>query len=94
MASRILEKIRALVQAGLYVMTLHAEEEMENDGFEIFDVECALLNGRIVSRQTERQSKERKYGIRGRSADNTRNLMVVVKLGLTGLLVILTIYAD
>ena len=94
MASRILEKIRALVRAGLYVMRLHAEDEMEDDGFEIFDVECALLNGKIVSRQTDRRSKERKYRLRGPSADNTRSLVVVVKIGPTGLLVILTIYAD
>lgn len=75
-------------------MTLHAEEEMEEDGFTIVDVENALLTGRIVGRQTDRQSKERKYVVRGRSADATRELGVVVKFGLTDLLVILTVYAD
>jgi hypothetical protein len=42
-------------------MTLHAEEEMEQDGFSIFDVENALLTGAIISRQTDRRSRERKY---------------------------------
>lgn len=75
-------------------MTLHAEEEMEEDGFTVVDVENALLTGRIVGRQTDRQSKERKYVVRGRSADDTTDLAVVVKFGPTDLLVILTVYAD
>lgn len=94
MASRILEKIRARIRDRQYVMTLHAEAEMEEDGFAIVDVENALLTGRIVGRQTDRQSKERKYVVRGRSADATGELAVVVKFGPTDLLVILTVYAD
>ena len=94
MPSRILEKIRARVRARQYVMTLHAEEEMEQDGFSIFDMENALLTGTIISRQTDRRSRERKYAIRGRSAEDSVDLVVVVKLGLIGLLVILTVYAD
>lgn len=94
MPGRILEKIRARVRSRQYVMTLHAEEEIEEDGFDIFDVENAVLTGSIVGRQTDRQSRERKYLIRGRSADDTRDLVVVVKFGPTDLLVILTVYAD
>ena len=75
-------------------MTLHAEEQMEEDGFDIFDVENALLTGSIVRRQTDRQSRARKYLIGGRSVDDTRNLVVVVRFGPTDLLVILTVYAD
>ena len=75
-------------------MTLHAEEEMEQDGFSIIDVENALLTGTIISRQLDRRSKERKYAIRGRSADDSSDLVVVVKFGLIGLLVIVTVYAD
>ena len=92
MPSRVLEKIRARVRSHRYVMTLHAEEEMEEDGFDI--VENALLTGSILGRQTDRQSKARKYLIRGRSADDTRDLVVVVRLGPTDLLVVLTVYAD
>lgn len=75
-------------------MTLHAEEEMEEDGLSIVDVENALLTGSIVGRQTDRRSRERKYLVRGRSADDTRTVVVVVKFGPTGLLVILTVYAE
>ena len=75
-------------------MTLHAEEEMEEDGFAIFDVENALLTGRIVARQSDRRSRERKYLIRGRSGDEESELVVVVKFGPTDVLVIVTVYAD
>ncbi len=94
MPSRILEKIRARVRASQYVMTLHAEEEMEEDGFAIVDVENTLLTGKVVARQTDRRSRERKYLVRGRSADDARGLVVVVKFGPTDMLVILTVYAD
>jgi len=67
---------------------------MEEDGFAIFDVENALLTGSIVGRQADRRSRERKYLIQGRSAEDTRNLVVVVKFGPTDLLVVLTVYAD
>lgn len=75
-------------------MTLHAEEQMEEDGCDIFDVENALLTGSIVGRQTDRQSRARKYLIGGRSADDARDLVVVVRFGPTDLLVVLTVYAD
>ena len=94
MASRILEKIRAQVRSQRYVMTLHAEEQMEEDGFDIFDVENALLTGSIIRRQTDGQSRARKYLVSGRSADDARDLVVVVRFGPPNLLVILTVYAD
>ena len=75
-------------------MTLHAEEEMEEDGCAVYDVENAPLTGRVVGRQTDCRSRARKYLIRGRSADGTSDLVVVVTFGPTDLLVILTVYAD
>ena len=75
-------------------MTLHAEEEMEEEGLSILDVENALLTGSIVRRQTDRRSEERKYLLSGRSVDDTRTVVVVVKFGPTALLVILTVYAE
>jgi hypothetical protein len=79
--SRILRKIRDRVRAREYVMTLHADEEMDADGFSIVDVENALLTGELVGRQTDRESRERKYLIQGPSADQTADLVVVVKFG-------------
>jgi hypothetical protein len=47
-----------------------------------------------VGRQTDRGARERKYLLRGLSADATQPVVAVVKFGPTGLLVILTVYAD
>jgi hypothetical protein len=39
------------VRESRYVMTLHADDEMEEDGLRIIDVGNALLTGRIMRRQ-------------------------------------------
>jgi hypothetical protein len=43
-------KVRELIRNLKYVMTIHAEEELENDSLTIFDVENAILSGEIVER--------------------------------------------
>ena len=50
MFDRVLQLFRQLVQSSHYVMTLHAQEEMEDDGLTIFDVENCLLTGAVVER--------------------------------------------
>jgi hypothetical protein len=75
-------------------MTLHAEEEMDEDGLSIFDVESTLLSGKLVERQTDRRSGERKYVVHGRTADDARGVTVVLKFGLAGLFIIVTVYAE
>lgn len=47
----IRNKMRDKIRSFDYVMTLHAEEEMENDNLSIFDIENAILTGKIVERQ-------------------------------------------
>jgi len=39
-------------------MTIHAEEEMDEDGLSIFDVERAILTGDIIERQKDRETEE------------------------------------
>ena len=73
-------------------MTLHAYDEMAADSLSLWDVESALLNGEVLEQQRDRQSAERKYRIGGRSLDE-RSLEVVAKVGPTGKLVIITVYA-
>ncbi|MBD3243593.1 MAG: DUF4258 domain-containing protein [Chitinivibrionales bacterium] len=73
-------------------MTLHAEEEMENDGFTIFDIEEAILTGRITERQRDRSTGESKYVVQGRTL--SRDLAcVVAKVGPTEKLVIIAVFA-
>ena len=86
--------MRARVRSHQYVMTVHAWEEMENDGLSILDVESAILSGRISERQSERPWGERKYLIRGRPLEGNDTVVVVAKIGPTGQIVILTVYTE
>lgn len=83
------EKIRTR----LYVMTLHAEEEMDNDGLTIFDVERAVLTGEIVERQKDYHTEEWKYLVSGLAIDG-RSVIVIGELSLTEKLVIITVYLE
>lgn len=53
MFERLLRRIREKVRTLDYVMSIHAEEEMNDDGLTIFYIEHALLNGEIVERQKD-----------------------------------------
>jgi len=91
MSEVILYKMREKIRARQYIMTLHAEEEMEDDGLTIFDVESIVLTGTIIERQKDAVTAEWKYLVRGKSLKNF-NAIVVGKLSPTGKLVILTVY--
>lgn len=56
MFAKIRDKMREKIRNLEYVLTIHAEEEMENDGFSIFDVENGILNGEIVEKQKDEKS--------------------------------------
>ena len=66
MARRILERIRELIRAGAYGLTIHALEELEYDGLTGQDLEQILLSGRIVERQRDAKTGHRKYLVLGR----------------------------
>jgi uncharacterized DUF497 family protein len=83
--------MRELVLSGLYVMTVHGQEEMEADGLTLHDVEHVILTGEIVERQRDQQTGEPKYLIEGGSMSDER-ATVVAKIGPTERLVIITVY--
>ena len=91
MFERILKRMRERVRKREYVMTLHAEEEMNNDGLAIYDVERCILTGQILERQKDKVTAEWKYRIRGKTVDGGK-VEVVTKLRPTGKLVIITVY--
>ncbi len=74
-------------------MTLHAEEEMDDDGLTIFDIENCLLTGEITEYQRDRETGERKYLVRGKSFKGDETI-VVTKLSITGNVVIITVFID
>jgi uncharacterized DUF497 family protein len=94
MASLTIVRIREKIRRRLYVMTLHAEEEMDNDELSIFDVESVLLTGEVIEQQRDRKTRERKYLVRGETLSGRRFAVVVCKMGSTDRLVILTVYAE
>lgn len=86
--------MREKVRRRQYVMTLHADEEMDDDGLSIFDVESAILTGTVIGRQRDRKTRESKYLVRGQTVDGTQIVVGVIKFGRTGKLVILTVYVE
>lgn len=93
MFDRVLNQMRNRIRTRQYVMTLHAEEEMEDDELTILDVESVILTGAIFQRQKDATTGEWKYIIRGQSLGGER-AEAVGKLGPTGQLVFITVYRD
>ena len=91
MYPRILRRMRRLVLEEQYVLTVHADDEMNADGLTVYDVERIVLNGRIVERQRNTATPEPKYRIRGRDLDGSA-AEVIVKISVTGKLVFITVY--
>ena len=93
MFDHVLQRMQEKVRALDYVMTIHAEEEMEDDDISILDVEHVILSGEIIERQQDQETGEWKYLIAGNTlADDP--IIVVAKLTLTGTQVIMTVYRD
>jgi hypothetical protein len=91
MFERILSRMRQKIRERKYIMTLHAEEEMNEDGLTIYDIERGILTGQISERQKDKVTAEWKYLIRGKTVEG-REIELIVKLGPTGKLVIITVY--
>ena len=72
-------------------MTVHAEEEMTEDDFTIYDIERGILTGRILERQRDSTGDESKYRIRGKTITGDP-IELLVKFSPTGRLVIITVY--
>ena len=93
MYPRILNRIRDLIHECRYILTIHALDEMDDEGLSIFDVERVILTGEIKERQREKTSREWKYIIQGKTTEDF-DAEVVVKIGPTGKLVIITVYLE
>lgn len=89
---QVLQEIREKIRQENYVVTIHADEEMDDDRLSMLDVEACILNGEILERQRDRTTGESKYRIRGCSLEG-EPMETLVKLGATGKVVIITVYA-
>jgi len=88
-----LKRLRELIRSRRYVMTLHAEDEMDADGLSIFDIESVILAGHISERQRDRQPDEWKYLVSGQALDGAA-ATVVCKFGPTDKLVLITVFRE
>jgi hypothetical protein len=86
--SRITQ-IRTLVQSGLYYLTEHADDEATADGFDIYDVEQAILTGKI----RRAWPKEGKYEVIGSALDR-RRIGIVCRITQSGKVRVITVYED
>ncbi len=91
MFERVLKRMHDRIRARQYVVSVHAEEEMDDDDLTIFDIEHGVLTGTIVERQKDGETGEWKYLIQ-RLTLAEEEALVVTKLSPTGRLVILTVY--
>lgn len=83
--------MRERIRKSQYVMTLHAEEEMNDDQLSIYDIESVILTGEILERQKDSMTAEWKYRIKGRTIKEV-DAELIAKISPTGKLVIITVY--
>ena len=86
-----LRHFREGIRRRQYVMTLHAEEQMYEDGLSVHDVERAMLTGRVLEHQKNGLTGEAKYRIIGRTMTGDE-MEIIAKFGPTGKVVIITVY--
>ena len=91
MYPRILHQIQALVRQGDYVLSIHVENELENDGFTDQDLEAAILTGEIVRRERDTLGRP-KYVIEGMALDGRGLTTVTQPFQTRQLVVIVTVY--
>ena len=91
MFPRILKLCREKVLSREYIIPIHALDELQNDNLTIYDIERGILTGNILERQKDEISSEWKYRLEGLTLDEVF-IELIVKIGPTGKLVIITAY--
>ena len=93
MAQSTISQYRHLIRTLNYVVSTHAAEELEDDNLNILDLENIVLTGEIIERQRDAKTREVKCVVAGITLDGTA-AEVVVKVGLTGKLIVITVYVS
>ena len=86
-----IERIRKKMRKRQFDMSAHAMEEMAEDGLDIEDVECAILNGKLFSIQRG-DPRGTKYVIQGRTVDGKTQIEVVGRFSSADRYLIITVY--
>lgn len=91
MYPRILQQVQTLIRQGEYILSVHVENELENDNFTDRDLEAAILNGQIVRRERDPIGRS-KYVIEGTALDGRGLTAVVQPFQTRELVVMVTVY--
>lgn len=91
MPRRIIDKIRNAIRSGNYDVTSHAIDEMAEDEFGIFDLESAILSGKIVKQEKD-DPRGIKYIIEGLDVGQSIPIGIVGRFKETGIFLIITVY--
>jgi len=91
MPNLTISRLRQMIRTLNYVVSTHAAEELEDDNLSILDLENIILTGQITERQRDTQTRESKVVVSGISLDS-KPAQAVVKVGLTGKLIVITVY--
>jgi hypothetical protein len=87
---RVIDRIRQKILLSQYDLTVHAYEEMAEDDLDVFDIEEAILNGRIV-RTHKRDPRGKKYTIEGLALDGITVVGIVGRFHATDRFLIITV---
>ena len=91
MSARLLQRIQTAIVQGEYDVTVHAVEEMAEDGLDIFDVEAAIASGQVTKTETD-DPRGARYTIVGTAVDERTRVGVVGRFKETGIFLIVTAY--
>lgn len=91
MAPATISQFRHLIRTLNDVVSTHAAEELEDDHLRILDLENIILTGQITARQRNPQTREAKCVVTGATLNGTA-AEAVVKIGITGTLIVVTVY--
>lgn len=91
MAQVSIARIRHLIRTLAYVVTAHAADELDDEDLSILDLENIVLTGQIAETQRDRTTREVKYVVQGATLGDEAG-EVVLKVGPTGRLVVITVY--
>ncbi len=86
----VIERIRDKIRERDYYLSLHATEELAEDGFERADMENAILTGFVQKRLT-RDARGTRYRVEGTAKDG-RVMHVLCRFQEVGSLVVITVY--
>lgn len=72
MFKRVLDQLRERIRARQYIVLEHARMEMNSDdlNISIYDIERCILNGRIIERQRDRETRKAWNGIQNIRQDD------------------------